>query len=711
MSLLKSKRAVLRTTNVLVSSCVLLVPVYSASGYAEEVLGTIEVVDEKLPKEGEKVEGYVAKSSVSATKTNIAITETPQSVSVVTRDQMDDQGAIGVREALRYSAGVGAERYGFDSRGDATSIRGSDPVIFLDGLQKSFGFYSTPRTESYTLESIDVIRGPASVLYGQGSVGGVVNLVSKRPQETPSNEVELQLGNHNRKQVSLDSTGKLNEEGSLLYRIVLLGRDSDTQVDHVDDDRRLIMPSITWRPSKDTEWMVSMLRQEDHSGTSSQFLPLYGTLYDAPYGLPTIASNTFISEPDFDKYDADETAITSLLRHRINDTWQLSQNLRYSESDVVYQTIYPIFTPSLKANGDIARVAYSKHSYLNALTADNRAQANFSVGKINHNVLVGLDYQHAESGGKTAYLQDIGDINVYEPVYGNYTPITASDYSDIKINTLMQTGVYLQDQVDMGDHWIALLGGRYDSSTNRTEGSDTDRDYAFTKRVGVMYQMDSGVNPFISYSESFTPVMGVNFYGDSFKPIRGEQTEVGVKYQPIGSDSLYTATIYNLHEKNRKMTDPNNASNSIQAGKTRTRGVELEAKAALSNHWGLIANYAYSDTEVLKGANEGKRIASIPEHNASLWSQHELAELLGVEGLRAGVGLRYVGSSWGGADKVKTPYVTLLDAMLAYGRDNWEASLHVSNVENKPYYATCLARGDCFFGSGRTIVGSFNYQF
>lgn len=693
----------------LLSSFMALGAVHIASVQATEVLDVITVADEQISKEGQAVQGYVSNSSVSATKTNTPITETPQAVSVITRDQMSDQGAIGVREALRYTSGVGAERYGFDSRGDAASIRGGDPVYFLDGLQKTFGSYASPRTDAYTLESIDVIRGPASVLYGQGPVGGVINMVSKRPQATSSNELELQLGNYDRKQIALDSTGKLNEDGSLLYRLIMVGRDSNTQVDQVADDHLLIKPSLTWRVSEDTDWTLSMLRQDDHSGTSSQFLPLYGTLYDAPYGLPTITSNTFISEPDFDKYDTEETAITSQFRHRLDDTWELSQSLRYSESDVTYQTIYPVFTPALKENGDIARVAYAKNSYLDAFTVDNRAAATFDIGRVSHNVLLGVDYQNAESGGETAYLSDIGDINVYDPVYGNYTAISRSDYRNIALNTIEQTGVYLQDQMYLGDHWVVLAGGRYDHASNRTEGGASYTDEAFTKRIGTMYLMDSGVNPFISYSESFTPMTGVDANGDSYKPLRGEQVELGVKYQPVGSNNLYTATLYNLYEKNRRMSDPNNPTNSIQAGKTRSRGLELEAKTAITPQWDLIANYAYTDTEVLKGANKGARIASVPEHNASVWSQHDFSSIL--EGLRAGAGVRYVGSSWGGQDRVKTPDVTLVDAMIAYTQDNWEASLNITNLEDKQYYATCLARGDCFFGASRTVVGSFKYHF
>ncbi|WP_336366334.1 TonB-dependent siderophore receptor [Marinobacter sp. C2H3] len=680
------------------------------SALAQQTLAPLEVTGDRIDDPSAPVDGYVATRSRAGTKTNTPLTETPQAISVVTADQMDDQGVTSVQEALRYTAGVGAEQYGLDSRGDWQSVRGGDPAVYLDGLQKTFGYYQSPRTEPFLLERIEVVRGPSSVLYGQGNVGGIINLVSKRPRDTDSTRVELQAGNHNRHQAAIDSTGRLNDDGSLLYRLVAVGRDSDTQVNRVQDDRIVVAPSLTWRPTDATEWTLMALRQKDSTGTTAQFLPIEGTLKPSPHGLPRIPTDLFISEPDFDRYDTEEAAVTSLLSHRLNDVWTVRQNLRYSESDVDYRSIYPMFTPALKANGDIARVAYAKASELDSLALDNQAEALFSTGTIDHTLLLGWDYQHAVSDGRSAYAADIGDLNVFNPVYGQYTRLTDAAYSEVPENTVIQSGFYGQHQMIINERWITVLGLRQDRARNKTEGGTAFTDREVTGRVGLMYRFDHGITPFVSYSESFQPITGVNAYGDAWEPLKGEQVELGVKVQPDGSDSLYTATVYDLTEKNRRAPDPANPQNQIQNGETRARGLELEAKVAMTEQWDLIANYAYTDTEVVEGTNEGARLATIPEHTASVWSQHDLSAL-GAPGLRAGAGVRYLGASWDGSDQLRVPSETLLDAMLGYTRGPWDLALNVSNLTDETYYSACLARGDCFIGTRRTIIGSVGYRF
>ncbi|MEX0605532.1 MAG: TonB-dependent siderophore receptor [Marinobacter sp.] len=682
----------------------------SAEQDTTRTLNALEVTGEKQENPTAPVEGYRATTSLSATKTTTPISETPQSISVVTRDQMRDQGARSVQEALRYSAGVGAETFGLDSRGDWQTIRGSDPVIFQNGLQKTFGFYQSPRTEPYTLERIEIVRGPSSVLYGQGSVGGIVNLTTKRPLEQQQTDINWQVGNFDYKQLALDSTGPLTDDDSLFYRVVVLGRDSDTQVKQVEDNRTVIAPSITWRPNERTEWTLLGNFQEDRGGSTTQFLPHAGTIKPAPGGLPQIPIDVFMSEPGFDEYDTREAAVTSLLTHRLDDVWTLRQNIRYAETEVSYQTLYPQFPPTLRANGDIDRVAYASKPDLDALTIDNQAQALFSTPGMEHTLLFGVDYQHAVSNARTAFDADAGTLNLYDPVYGNFTPFTKADYSESPENTVTQLGFYLQDQITIADRWVTVLGLRSDQAKNRTEGGRTFDDDAITGRAALMYKFDMGLSPYISYSESFKPIVALNAFNQPFEPLEGEQVEIGAKYQPPGSESFITAAIYDLREKNSRAPDPDNQNNQIQNGETRARGIELEALAELNPNWNLIANYAYTDTEVLEGNNEGKRFASVPEHLASLWSQHRVS-IAGIPGFRVGAGVRYVGASYDGTDELKTPAVTLYDAMVGYSVGQWDFNLNVNNLEDETYYTTCLARGDCFVGTKRTVVGSVNYSF
>lgn len=703
------KRSLLAT---LVATAALGLPLTAwAQDNAEPItLDAVEVTGERTEDPTAPVSGYRAETAISATKTATAIEDTAQSISVITTERIDDQGAETVQETLRYSAGVGAETFGLDSRGDWARIRGFTPVVFLDGLQKTFGFYQSPRQEPFTLERIEILRGPASTLYGQGSAGGLINLVTKRPLDTQQTRLEVQVGNYDRKQLNIDTSGPLTDDGSLLYRLVAVGRDSDTQVNYVEDDRRVLTPSLTWRPSDRLEWTLIGNFQEDNSGSTTQFLPIEGTLKSAPHGLPQIPIDVFVSEPGFDRYDTKENSGTSLLSFAVNDNLILRQNLRYSESEVDYQSMYGQFPPTLQPNGDLPRVAYANKPELDAFTMDNQAEFLLGSGGIQHRVLAGIDYQHAVSNARSAYTGNAPAINVYNPVYGSFGGFSPSDFSDSPENTVSQFGVYIQDQITINDRWVTTLGLRRDETNNRTEGGARQEDDAITGRAALLYNADNGLSPYLSYSESFEPVIGVNAFGESFKPLEGEQVELGLKYQPPGSNSLYTAAIYDLRQKNVRAPDPNNPQNQIQTGEARSRGIELEALAEITPSWDIIAAYTYIDTEVLEGVNEGNRLASVPEQTASLWSQHDFT-IAGLPGFSAGAGVRHVGANYGGLDTLKTPGVTLFDAMLGYAVGNWDFRLNVNNIEDETYFTTCLTRGDCFVGTKRTVIGTVGVSF
>lgn len=655
------------------------------------------------------VHGHIARRAATATKTDTPLAETPQSVSVITADRMRDQGVLTVQDALRYSAGVRGETYGLDSRGDWSTVRGSDPVVFLDGMQQTFGYYASARPDPFALERIEVLKGPASVLYGQGTVGGIVNLVSKRPQEEQQGEIQLQYGSFDRKQLAVDVTGPLNEDRTLLYRVVAIGRDSETQVDKVGDDRYLLAPSLTWRPDSTLEWTVLANFQKDETGSTTQFLPHAGTVLPAPGGLGRIPIDVFMSEPGFDEYDTEQKSLTSLFTYRPDDTWTFRQNLRYSESEVSYQTIYPAFPPALQPNGDIDRVYWVARPELKYWTVDNQLQTDLQHGRLRQTVLAGLDYQYAVTKRRWAY-GSAGTLNLYNPVYGNFTPPGAADFYDDPDNTVRQTGIYVQDQLTWDERWIAVIGLRHDRAVNETEGGETQKDSAVTKRLALMYKAGGGFSPYVSYTESFKPEIGLDGYGKAFKPLRGKQYELGVKYEPAGGRGLVSAAIYDLREKNRKSPDPINPLNQLQTGEARARGFELEAQLRINPDWELIGSYSYTDTEVLEGTNEGKRLPSVPEQMASLWTQHRFS-IAGIKGIRGGFGVRFIGDSWDGTDSLTTPGYTLFDAMLGYDVGRWSFALNVANLGDKTYYTTCLARGDCFVGSRRTVTGTASYRF
>lgn len=646
------------------------------------------------------VKGYNARRSATATKTDTPLSETPQSVTVITRDQLVDQGATNLQDALNYAAGVRSDAYGIDSRSDGFRIRGGNADEYLDGLRKNFDYYtSNARTEPYTLERIDVLRGPAAMLFGQGSTGGVVNMVSKRPQDVAAGEVGLQVGSFGRRQVQADLTGPLTADGQWLYRLVAVARDADTQVDYVRDDRGVFAPSLTWRPNDRTSLTLQALVQNDKSGSTSQFFPWSGVLTANPNGkLPT---SRFIGDPDWDRYDTERRSVGWLFEHAFDGGWTLRQGLRYSRNDVDYRSLYgDSFTlpGGWAADPDgqrlFGRFADATMTKTRLLTIDQNLQGRVDTGSVRHDLLVGLDYARYRKTGEAGFTADVPLIDAYDPVYPVITPPAMSA---IDPSTQRQVGVYLQDQIRFGEHWLVTAGLRHDRARNQTEGQDSQDSSATTKRLGAMYNIAGGWSPYISYSESFTPV--ANIGNQRFDPLRGKQWEAGVKHESADGRLLVNAAVYDLREENQLIQNP--ATNLYrQAGETKASGVELEVKAALRRDLDLVASYTYTNVD--------EPIEEVPHHQASVWGKWRFA-VAGQPGFSAGAGVRYKSSFHDGAAPT-VPSVTLLDAMLAWENTHWRAALNISNLTDKTYVATCLGRGDCWFGARRNAVASVSYR-
>ncbi|RQO49200.1 TonB-dependent siderophore receptor [Variovorax sp. KBW07] len=644
--------------------------------------------------------GYRAKNAVTATKTDTPLSETPQSVTVVTRDQMVDQGAINVQDALNYAAGVRSDAYGLDARTDSVRVRGATPDTYLDGLRQSYGYYtSTTRTEPYTLERLEVLRGPSGMLFGAGTAAGVVNMVSKRPLQEAQREVGVQFGSFGRKQIQADLTGPLNADGRLSYRLVALQRKSDTQVDHVPDDRSVIAPSLTWRPNAATSLTLQGLWQKDKSGSSSQFLPWEGTLLPNPNGR--IPSSRFIGEPGFDYYDSERKTFGWQFEHKFNDSWTVRQNFRYArnENDNRYHygaafsgfdswSTDPIFKRVL------GRYYDSGLTRNRTQTLDNHVEGHFQTGALKHTLLMGADFARQRENVWTGTTFDT--IDIYAPVYGH---VDVPERSARPRTRQRQNGFYLQDQVKL-DNWIFVAGLRHDKAVSSAEGSDAEKSSATTKRFGVMYASPSGWSPYVSYSESFTPQSPRE--GRIFTPLRGEQWEVGVKYEPKDRALAFSAAVYDLREKNQ-IVEPQ-PKVFTQTGLTKTRGVELEAKGSIGPNLDLIAHYNYTDADAL--------IEGLPRHQASVWAKYRFS-IGGVNGFSAGAGLRMMSSFRDLQTGVgpRVPGVALADLVFAYDTERWRYALNINNVTDKVYFSTCLSRGDCWYGSRRNVVASATYRF
>lgn len=666
--------------------------------------------------------GFVATRTAAGTKTDTAIVEVPRSMSVITREQLDDRQVLNLNDALRYTAGVQSSGYGSDSRADWLRVRGFDPSQFLDGLPLPKGSFANPKIEPWNLERITVLRGPASSVYGQTPPGGMLDMVSRRPQVESAHQIEAQTGSNEHKQINFDSTGKVDDEGQFLYRVSGVVRDSNSPIDHIPDKRYNIAPSLTWNINDDTSLTFLSQYTRDDTGITGQFLPLQGTKLGSPAG--DISHHKNLGEPDWDYYDRTYYALGYALEHRMNDVWQFRQNLRYTKSDLEFQAVNVATMNTVDEEGNVNRESGIVNEDISQFAVDNNFQADFSTGAIGHTLLLGLDHQRSNTNYQWLYGMGVPPINVNNPIYGgdmsNVTYFAMQDYNQ----KTQQTGVYIQDQMAL-DNWRLTLGGREDwvhtgtTFYNNNNVTNTQRDKAFTSNIGLSYVFDNGVTPYVSYTESFQPSIGAAVSAtESFEPTEGRQYELGVKFQPVGSKTLLTAAVYDLRQENVSVTE---GSITRQVGELQVRGLELEATSEVTDNLKLIGSYTYTDTEIRKGleAEVGNRMALIPENQATLWADYTW-HAGALDGFGVGAGVRYVGDTYGNTTNTDVAHVssyTIYDASVHYdlGRlDNTlkgvTVAVEAKNLFDKDYLANCDGYW-CYYGDERNVVASVNYKF
>ncbi|WP_095081358.1 TonB-dependent siderophore receptor [Pseudomonas sp. Irchel s3h17] len=666
--------------------------------------------------------GFVATRTAAGTKTDTAIVEVPRSMSVITREQLDDRQVLNLNDALRYTAGVQSSGYGSDSRADWLRVRGFDPSQFLDGLPLPKGSFANPKIEPWNLERITVLRGPASSVYGQTPPGGMLDMVSRRPQVESAHQIEAQTGSNEHKQINFDSTGKVDDEGQFLYRVSGVVRDSNSPIDHIPDKRYNIAPSLTWNINDDTSLTFISQYTRDDTGITGQFLPLQGTKLGSPAG--DISHHKNLGEPDWDFYDRTYYALGYALEHRMNDVWQFRQNLRYTKSDLEFQAVNVATVNTVDEEGNVNRESGIVNEDISQFAVDNNFQADFSTGEIGHTLLLGLDHQRSNTNYQWLYGMGVPPINVNNPIYGgdmsNVTYFAMQDYNQ----KTQQTGVYIQDQMAL-DNWRLTLGGREDwihtgtTFYNNNNVTNTQRDTAFTSNIGLSYVFDNGVTPYVSYTESFQPSIGAAVSAtESFEPTEGRQYELGIKFQPVGSKTLLTAAVYDLRQENVSVTE---GSITRQVGELQVRGLELEATSEVTDNLKLIGSYTYTDTEIRKGleAEVGNRMALIPENQATLWADYTW-HAGALDGFGVGGGVRYVGDTYGNTTNTDVAHVssyTIYDASVHYdlGRlDNTlkgvTVAVEAKNLFDKDYLANCDGYW-CYYGDERNVVASVNYKF
>lgn len=674
-----------------------------------------------LAQETTKNDTVVVTSQMQSGATKLATPdiETPQSVSIVTREQFEEQGATSVRQAVSYTPGVYSNQIGASNRFDYIVLRGfsdgSLDNVYLDGLKMmgATNSHSSLVVDPWFLEDIEVVRGPASVLYGRSSPGGIVALTSRKPSFDAGGEVKLFAGNNNQRGAAFDVTGALDDNDRVAARLSGMTRYADSQFGPLKEERYALMPSLTWRITDQTRLDLMAYLHRDPEGGSHSGLPYDGTV--VPHYGQKISNTFYEGEDDYDKYDRRENMVGYNIEHMFDSGWSVRQKLRYLHTDVELNQVY---AAGWLNETELNRGYSGSDEKMSAITLDNQLDGSFDTWQVNHRLLVGIDYQD-RSNNTTGYYGAFPPIDAFNPVYG-----AKPDYIDMyarEKHKLRQTGYYLQDQMSW-DRWRITLGGRYDqvSVSNIDKIKDTRSDLDknnFSTRAALLYLFDNGFAPYVSYSTAFTPTSFADENGNLLDPMKGKQWEAGLKYEPEGLNSQFSASVFRINQTNiATKEEPTDPYRSI--GEIESEGVELEAISQLTDSFRLQAAYTYTDIRYKKSSPEeqGKRAVYAPRNQASAWLSYDVKSGP-LDGLTLGSGVRYVNGIT--SDRLNThtlPSYTLVDMVIGYDLTNigikgLSAQLNVNNLTDKRYVAACNSLSYCYFGAERSIVGSVSWKF
>lgn len=669
-----------------------------------------------LPSPATPARPYVAEKQISATKTDLPISQTPASISVVTRAMMDDQRAVELDEALQMVAGV--KPGGYYNGFDYYRIRGFDGAFntFRDGLRSDIGGIFSE--EVFGAERIEVLKGPASVLYGQSVLGGLVNVVSKKPQKERHGEFEVVGGNYEYGEANLDVGGKLNKSGTVYARMVAIYRHQNTFTHHIEPTQRMyIAPSISWEPTDKTK--VTFLAQNQQDWLNIAFpLPAEGTVLPNPNG--EIPIHRSVGEHGNQNRDfLKRTELTYELDHEFNDLISLHQVARGSWNQYDFSGIYP----TTGDNGDylqddkrtLNRYRYAADSWYWIAAVDTNLKFNFDTGIAKHTLLFGVDYNHIKDDS-SAEFGDVEPLDLFAPTYG--TPLgKLVPFQRLRSNR-DNVGVYIQEQVRLLDKLTVLLGGRYDWAfeeerdvfNNSKSSKEND---AFSPRAGVLYEFLPKCSLYASYSESFRAQFGQSADGSPVDPETGQQYEAGVKIDLLKGRAQSTFAFYDLKRQNVATADPTNPAFVVLTGEQRSRGFEWEGAFQPARGFELTFAYSYVDAEITKDNffPVGDRQINVPEHNLSIWARYTLQEGT-AKGLGFGVGGRYYSDQAGDLPNTfDIPDYGLVDLTIDYKWKRFKFAIDVNNIFDRRYTQGSYDRGYVLPGDPLSVRASFGWKF
>jgi iron complex outermembrane receptor protein len=605
-------------------------------------------------------------------KVATSILDTPASISVVTAQEMQQRQVATTEEVLQYTPGILTDYYGSDDRNDYFQIRGFDATTYRDGM--TLGSMRGVREEPYAYERVEVLRGSNSTLFGTADPGGSVNFVSKKPTFDTFADSYLTYGSHDHKEIGVDVGDVLNAEGTLAYRFTGKVKESALDYDYSQDDETFLMGGLSWQPSDYTELslIVDYLKRE-------------GTPNSGGYPLDQDYDRSdFFGEPDFNYHDVERTSITGLLTHDFGGGLSLNANLRYSDLNDDFGYIY-LYDYAGRTGTELSRYYFGTDQTAEELIGNAILKYETQLGTIDSSTVAGVEYRDASTTSSGIYGLT-SSIDIDAPVYSG-APSDPYVYSDGESDYTTKS-IFLTQNLSFDDRIIATFGMRHDwldlseNGTSWGVAYDNSDDFSETSYRGALtYKVTDEISTYASYVQSVAPPsIGV-------EPERGEQYEIGVKYAPVGMNALFSAAIYDLTRENVTIAVVQ-GDGSIERqtiGESRVRGLDLEAKAELSEQLSLIASYSYLKSKVVEDDDEniiGNEFASTPNHIASIWGTYTVPGDGARGDMTFGLGARYVGSYYfNAANSAESDAATLFDASFGYEiAENTDLELHVSNL-------------------------------
>ncbi|MEA5565541.1 TonB-dependent siderophore receptor [Anabaena sp. UHCC 0399] len=656
--------------------------------------------------------GYRAEQASSATKTDTPIRDIPQSIQVIPREVLKDQGTIRVQDALQNVSGSTNAGY-YQGFSEYLSLRGFGANLFRDGL-RSYQDYGG-LIETADIERIEVLKGPASVLFGDAPPGGLVNLVTKQPLTQPFYSVEGTVGSFSTYRGGIDLSGPLNDSKTALYRFNTSYENAGSFRDFVNSERVFLAPRFNFALGDKTNLTIDGSWIEE-TRTADDGTVAIG---NRPANLPR---ERFLGEP-FQNVEINVTNFGYSLDHKFNEQWSIRNSFRAQFVNLA--RYYPLRDSLDEETGELSRLSYFSERRDNAYSTQTDVVGKFSTGSIKHQLLFGFDYSKITQDGTFGDFETYPSINIFNPVYARLEYPKQGILNFFRDDTLDKYGFYIQDQIELNPQLKLLVGGRFDifeqTRTTRSLGEEREEfsqsDSNFSPRLGIVYQPSENISLYASYATSFEPSFGTsrNGNGEPFKPETGRQFEVGVKAD-ITRNLSATLALYDLRKQNVTVDDPNSSdpNDQIQTGEQTSRGIEFDIAGEITPGWKVIASYSYIDAFVSKDTSglEGRRRDNIPEHAASLWTTYEL-QAGSMQGLGFGLGLFFVGDRFGDLDNSYIlPSYVRTDASVFYKRNNWRAALNVRNLFDKTYFnGSDGGRLGVYYGEPLTLVGSFAIEF